>query len=77
MGSKRINLNNYPICPYPDLTIAIGHHFNFSTIIVLLQDEIDGLCVQSNDGGWQALDSCAADVQVDGDQHQCCLADNE
>ncbi|KAK2972565.1 hypothetical protein RJ640_022416, partial [Escallonia rubra] len=26
MGSKRINLNYYPICPNPELTIGVGRH---------------------------------------------------
>ncbi|CAJ1948730.1 unnamed protein product [Sphenostylis stenocarpa] len=47
MGSKRINLNYYPICPNHDLTVAIGRHSDVSTLTVLLQDEIGGLHVRA------------------------------
>ncbi|KAK4268139.1 hypothetical protein QN277_024832 [Acacia crassicarpa] len=50
MGSKRINLNYYPICPDPDLTVAIGRHSDVSTLTVLLQDETGGLYVRDNHG---------------------------
>ncbi|KAI4356267.1 hypothetical protein L6164_000300 [Bauhinia variegata] len=50
MGSKRINLNYYPICPNPELTIAIGRHSDVSTLTVLLQDDIGGLYVRAEDG---------------------------
>lgn len=50
MGSKRINLNYYPICPNPDLTVAIGRHSDVSTLTVLLQDETGGLYVRAEDG---------------------------
>ncbi|KAK3014759.1 hypothetical protein RJ639_007944 [Escallonia herrerae] len=45
MGSKRINLNYYPICPNPELTIRVGRHLDVSTLTVL-QDDIGGLYVQ-------------------------------
>ena len=43
MGSKRINLNYYPICPNPELTVGIGRHSDVSTLTILLQDDIGGL----------------------------------
>ncbi|KAF4364979.1 hypothetical protein G4B88_021796 [Cannabis sativa] len=46
MGSKRINLNYYPICPNPDLTVGVGRHSDVSTLTILLQDEIGGLYVK-------------------------------
>ncbi|XP_062098364.1 feruloyl CoA ortho-hydroxylase F6H1-3-like [Humulus lupulus] len=46
MGSKRINLNFYPICPNPDLTVGVGRHSDVSTLTILLQDEIGGLYVR-------------------------------
>lgn len=53
MGSKRINLNYYPVCPNHDLTVAIGRHSDVSTLTVLLQDETGGLYVRApNHHGW-------------------------
>ncbi|ESW06301.1 hypothetical protein PHAVU_010G036100 [Phaseolus vulgaris] len=47
MGSKRINLNYYPVCPNHEETIAIGRHSDVSTLTILLQDEIGGLHVRA------------------------------
>ncbi|KAM6542618.1 hypothetical protein CsatB_007065 [Cannabis sativa] len=59
MGSKRINLNYYPICPNPDLTVGVGRHSDVSTLTILLQDEIGGLYVkveeeeeETNNNNW-------------------------
>jgi feruloyl-CoA ortho-hydroxylase len=53
MGSKRINLNYYPVCPDQDLTVAIGRHSDVSTLTVLLQDQTGGLYVRpDNRHGW-------------------------
>ncbi|WCJ18765.1 2-oxoglutarate (2OG) and Fe(II)-dependent oxygenase superfamily protein [Euphorbia peplus] len=57
MGSKRINLNYYPKCPNPNLTIGVGRHSDVSCLTFLLQDEIGGLYVRVNQGkgekdGW-------------------------
>nr|GMD26107.1 feruloyl CoA ortho-hydroxylase 1-like [Ipomoea batatas] len=49
MGSKRINLNYYPICPNPELTIGVGRHSDVSTLTILLQDHIGGLYVRKQD----------------------------
>lgn len=46
MGSKRINLNYYPICPNPELTLGVGRHSDVSTLTFLLQDNIGGLYVR-------------------------------
>lgn len=46
MGSKRINLNYYPICPNPELTVGVGRHSDVSTLTFLLQDDIGGLYVR-------------------------------
>ena len=46
MGSKRINLNYYPICPNPELTVGVGRHSDVSTLTILLQDNIGGLCAR-------------------------------
>ncbi|KAJ0249347.1 Feruloyl CoA ortho-hydroxylase 1 [Hirschfeldia incana] len=53
MGSVRINLNYYPICPNPDLTVGVGRHSDVSSLTVLLQDQIGGLHVRSlTSGNW-------------------------
>ena len=52
MGSKRINLNYYPICPNPELTVGVGRHLDVSTLTILLQDDIAGLYVQGNNDSW-------------------------
>ncbi|KAL2540853.1 Feruloyl CoA ortho-hydroxylase 1 [Abeliophyllum distichum] len=49
MGSTRINLNYYPKCPNPDLTIGVGRHSDVSTLTILLQDAIGGLYVRKLD----------------------------
>ncbi|KAL4581587.1 hypothetical protein LXL04_006110 [Taraxacum kok-saghyz] len=46
MGSKRINLNYYPVCPNPELSIGASGHSDVSTLTVLLQDETGGLYVR-------------------------------
>ncbi|KAK9715784.1 hypothetical protein RND81_06G189200 [Saponaria officinalis] len=49
-GSKRINLNYYPKCPNPELTVGVGRHSDVSTFTILLQDDIGGLYVRAPDG---------------------------
>ncbi|KAK9072551.1 hypothetical protein SSX86_008985 [Deinandra increscens subsp. villosa] len=49
MGSKRINLNYYPKCPNPELTVGVGRHSDVSTLTVLLQDDIGGLYVRNTE----------------------------
>ncbi|KAJ0876073.1 putative oxoglutarate/iron-dependent dioxygenase, non-heme dioxygenase domain-containing protein [Helianthus annuus] len=49
MGSRRINLNYYPICPNPELTVGVGSHSDVSTLTILLQDETGGLYVRKLD----------------------------
>ncbi|KAK1429066.1 hypothetical protein QVD17_11265 [Tagetes erecta] len=49
MGSKRINLNYYPKCPNPELTIGVGRHSDVSTLTILLQDDIGGLYIRNAD----------------------------
>ena len=50
MGSVRTNLNYYPICPNPELTVGVGRHSDVSTLTILLQDLIGGLYVKGNQG---------------------------
>ncbi|GKC12213.1 feruloyl CoA ortho-hydroxylase 1-like protein, partial [Tanacetum coccineum] len=49
MGSKRINLNYYPKCPDPELTVGVGRHSDVSTLTILLQDDIGGLYVRNTE----------------------------
>ena len=46
MGSRRININYYPVCPNPELTVGVGRHSDVSTLTILLQDDIGGLYVR-------------------------------
>ncbi|KAJ4724052.1 2-oxoglutarate (2OG) and Fe(II)-dependent oxygenase superfamily protein [Melia azedarach] len=50
MGSLRTNLNYYPICPNPELTVGVGRHSDVSTLTILLQDDIGGLYVRGDEG---------------------------
>uniref|UniRef100_A0A5B6ZBV7 Fe2OG dioxygenase domain-containing protein n=1 Tax=Davidia involucrata TaxID=16924 RepID=A0A5B6ZBV7_DAVIN len=53
MGSKRINLNYYPVCPNPELTVGVGRHSDVSTLTILLQDDVGGLYVRKiDDDSW-------------------------
>nr|POE99928.1 feruloyl coa ortho-hydroxylase 2 [Quercus suber] len=52
MGSKRINLNYYPIHPNPELIVGVGRHSDLSTLTILLQDDIGGLYVRGNNDIW-------------------------
>ncbi|CAL9218982.1 unnamed protein product [Arabidopsis halleri] len=47
MGSTRINLNYYLICPNPELTVGVGRHSDVSSLTILLLDHIGGLHVRS------------------------------
>lgn len=63
IGMKMVNMNYYPECPNPDLTVGVGRHSDMGTLTVLLQDGIGGLYVKlegsedvnsgnNNDGEW-------------------------
>ncbi|GJU72068.1 2-oxoglutarate (2OG) and Fe(II)-dependent oxygenase superfamily protein [Tanacetum coccineum] len=43
MGLRMFNMNFYPICPNPDLTVGVRRHSAMGTLTVLLQDGIGGL----------------------------------
>ena len=49
IGLKNVNMNYYPACPNPDLTVGVGRHSDNGTITVLLQDGIGGLYVKVED----------------------------
>lgn len=46
MGLRMVNMNYYPTCPDPDLTVGVGRHSDMGTLTVLLQDGIGGLYVK-------------------------------
>ncbi|KAK4375046.1 hypothetical protein RND71_005723 [Anisodus tanguticus] len=45
-GLKMVNMNFYPSCPNPELTVGVGRHSDMGTLTVLLQDGIGGLYVK-------------------------------
>ncbi|KAK9725444.1 hypothetical protein RND81_05G143900 [Saponaria officinalis] len=49
-NSKALNLNFYPKCPEPELTVGVGPHSDVQTFTVLLQDDVGGLYVRGPDG---------------------------
>ncbi|TYI71092.1 hypothetical protein E1A91_D08G270000v1, partial [Gossypium mustelinum] len=49
-GVDEANLNYYPKCPNPELTVGVDRHSDASTLTILLQGEIGGLFVRGNDG---------------------------
>jgi feruloyl-CoA ortho-hydroxylase len=61
IGSKKVNMNYYPTCPNPELTVGVGRHSDLGIITVLLQDGIGGLYVKAEDhnddgkGQWLAI----------------------
>ncbi|CAI9106606.1 OLC1v1005800C1 [Oldenlandia corymbosa var. corymbosa] len=46
IGLKMVNMNFYPACPNPDLTVGVGRHSDMGTLTILLQDGIGGLQVK-------------------------------
>ncbi|TYJ48127.1 hypothetical protein E1A91_A01G038100v1 [Gossypium mustelinum] len=46
IGKKMVNMNFYPTCPNPELTIGVGRHSDMGTLTILLQDGIGGLFVK-------------------------------
>ncbi|CDP17396.1 unnamed protein product [Coffea canephora] len=46
LGLKMVNMNFYPACPNPELTVGVGRHSDMGTFTVLLQDGIGGLHVK-------------------------------
>ncbi|KAE9590526.1 hypothetical protein Lal_00023453 [Lupinus albus] len=46
LGMRMVNMNYYPACPNPELTVGVGRHSDMGAITVLLQDGIGGLYVK-------------------------------
>lgn len=49
IGTKMVNMNFYPTCPNPELTIGVGRHSDLGILTVLLQDGIGGLYVKAEE----------------------------
>ncbi|KAI3790304.1 hypothetical protein L2E82_03254 [Cichorium intybus] len=49
LGLKMVNMNFYPTCPNPELTVGVGRHSDMGTLTVLLQDGIGGLYVKKGE----------------------------
>ncbi|PSS03170.1 Feruloyl CoA ortho-hydroxylase [Actinidia chinensis var. chinensis] len=58
---KMVNMNFYPTCPNPDLTVGAGRHSDMGLLTILLQDGISGLYVKleqeepENEGEWMEI----------------------
>ena len=58
---KMVNMNFYPTCPNPDLTVGVGRHSDMGILTVLLQDGIGGLYIKlereesRNEGEWMEI----------------------
>nr|XP_027061574.1 feruloyl CoA ortho-hydroxylase 1-like [Coffea arabica] len=46
IGMKNVNINFYPICRNPELTVGAGRHSDMGTLTVLLQDNAGGLYIK-------------------------------
>lgn len=49
IGLKMVNMNFYPTCPNPELTVGVGRHSDMGMLTVLLQDGIGGLYVKTEE----------------------------
>ncbi|KAF8405526.1 hypothetical protein HHK36_010433 [Tetracentron sinense] len=50
--AKAVNMNFYPPCPNPELTVGVGRHSDLAALTILLQDDIGGLYVKVEENGW-------------------------
>ncbi|ERM96172.1 hypothetical protein AMTRI_Chr09g34300 [Amborella trichopoda] len=46
---KAVNLNYYPVCPNPELTVGVGPHSDLGVITLLVQDDVGGLQAKIED----------------------------
>ncbi|ERM96174.1 hypothetical protein AMTR_s00001p00073530 [Amborella trichopoda] len=44
-----VNLNYYPACPNPELTVGVGPHSDLGIITLLVQDDVGGLQAKIED----------------------------
>ncbi|XP_024988035.1 feruloyl CoA ortho-hydroxylase 1-like isoform X3 [Cynara cardunculus var. scolymus] len=54
VGLRMVNMNFYPTCPNPELTVGVGRHSDMGTLTVLLQDGIGGLYVKKGEASSSA-----------------------
>ncbi|KAH0665050.1 hypothetical protein KY285_026256 [Solanum tuberosum] len=50
MGTMTINMNYYPPCPNPSITMGVRRHCDGSCITLLFQDDTGGLYFRGNKG---------------------------
>ncbi|KAF8407646.1 hypothetical protein HHK36_006779 [Tetracentron sinense] len=50
--AKVVNMNFYPPCPNPELTVGVGRHYDMAALTILLQDDIEGLYIKVEEKGW-------------------------
>ncbi|XP_068645300.1 scopoletin 8-hydroxylase [Aristolochia californica] len=50
--ANAVNMNYYPVCPSPELTVGVGRHSDLAALTILLQDDIGGLYVNVDGEGW-------------------------
>ncbi|OVA11977.1 Oxoglutarate/iron-dependent dioxygenase [Macleaya cordata] len=50
--ARAVNMNFYPPCPNPELTVGVGRHSDLAALTILLQDDIGGLFVKAENKGW-------------------------
>ena len=68
--SQSMNINYYPSCPNPDLTLGMAGHSDVSAITVLMQGDVGGLQVLRK-GKWVDVEPVANALVVNlGDQLQ-------
>ena len=68
--SQTMNINCYPSCPSPDLTLGIAGHSDGVAITVLMQGDVGGLQVLKK-GKWVDVEPVANALVVSlGDQLQ-------
>lgn len=54
--STMIRANRYPPCPLPDRCLGLGSHSDPHTLTILLQDQVGGLQVRTNnDDHWLGI----------------------
>ncbi|KAF5193549.1 feruloyl CoA ortho-hydroxylase 1-like, partial [Thalictrum thalictroides] len=51
MGLSLVNMNYYPTCPDPELTVGIGKHSDIGILTVLVQDDVGGLLIKLQEDG--------------------------
>ncbi|KAJ7523897.1 hypothetical protein O6H91_18G066700 [Diphasiastrum complanatum] len=65
-----MNINHYPPCPQPDLTLGVNGHTDPNGITILQQDDVAGLEVLK-DGSWYAVNPVPNSFVINmGDQMQ-------